>query len=388
MKPEIRFKGFADDWEEKTLGDVADITTGKLDANAMKEDGEYDFYTSGIKKYKIDFTAFEGPAITVAGNGATVGFMHLADGKFNAYQRTYILNGFKASRAFLFSEIGNILPIKISQEARTGNIPYIVLDMLTELNIHLPSPKEQSQIGSFFQNLDSLITLHQRKHDKLITVKKAMLEKMFPKDGEDVPAIRFKGFGGKWEEKTLGEITLKIGSGKTPKGGDSTYLLEGVALLRSQNIRDNVMDLSDVAYIHQQTHEEMINSEVVNRDVLLNITGASIGRSAVYNLPISSNVNQHVCILRPIKNFNSEFIQLNLASCKGQKSINNNQAGGAREGLNFQQISKMCFSFPSFKEQSKIGEYFQSLDSLISLQQQELEKLKNIKKACLEKMFV
>lgn len=149
-------------WEQRKLGELCEITTGKLDANAMVENGQYDFYTSGIKKYKIDTAAFEGPAITIAGNGATVGYMHYADGKFNAYQRTYVLNQFTADRSYLFLEVGKELPIKIQQEARAGNIPYIVMDMLTKLVVTLPVLSEQSIIGSFFRQLESLISLHQR----------------------------------------------------------------------------------------------------------------------------------------------------------------------------------------------------------------------------------
>lgn len=177
--PDIRFSGFTEDWEQRKVGDYVDITTGKLDANAMKEDGKYDFYTSGIQKYKIDVSAFEGPAITIAGNGATVGYMHLADGKFNAYQRTYVLTDFQADRHFLFFEIGNKLPKKITQEARTGNIPYIVMDMLTNLQIVIPEKSEQEKIGQYIQQLDNLITLHQRKLEKLKYIKKSCLEKMF-----------------------------------------------------------------------------------------------------------------------------------------------------------------------------------------------------------------
>ena len=87
-------------WEQRKLGELCNITTGKLDANAMVSDGQYDFYTSGIDVFKIDVAAFEGPAITIAGNGASVGYMHLADGKFNAYQRTYVLTDFLADRQF------------------------------------------------------------------------------------------------------------------------------------------------------------------------------------------------------------------------------------------------------------------------------------------------
>jgi len=95
--------GMMNAWEQCRLESLTKITTGKLDANALVENGEYDFYTSGIQKYKIDIPAFEGPAITIAGNGATVGYIHLADGKFNAYQRSYVLREFLADRQFLFS---------------------------------------------------------------------------------------------------------------------------------------------------------------------------------------------------------------------------------------------------------------------------------------------
>ncbi|MGG1652406.1 restriction endonuclease subunit S [Paenibacillus sp. NRS-1780] len=178
--PEVRFPEFTDAWEQRKLGEVVNVTTGKLDANAMVEDGKFDFYTSGIKKYRIDVPAFEGPAITIAGNGATAGYMHLADGKFNAYQRTYVLTDFQANREFLFLEIGKRLPKKIAEEARTGNIPYIVMDMLTELSINIPSNlNEQKCIGQYFSTLDHLITLHQRKLEHLQEQKKALLQQMF-----------------------------------------------------------------------------------------------------------------------------------------------------------------------------------------------------------------
>ena len=178
-KPALRFQGFEDDWEEVKLGELCDIRTGKLDANAMVENGKYDFYTSGIKKYKIDVAEFEGPAITIAGNGATVGYMHLADGKFNAYQRTYVLTNFKVDRSYIFSEVAEKLPMKIQQEARTGNIPYIVLSMLTELSISLPSLPEQEAIGTFFQTLDQEIAQVEDKLASLKEMKKTLLRKLF-----------------------------------------------------------------------------------------------------------------------------------------------------------------------------------------------------------------
>ncbi|GMG57785.1 restriction endonuclease subunit S [Enterococcus gallinarum] len=201
------------------------------------------------------------------------------------------------------------------------------------------------------------------------------------------PEIRFTGFTEEWEQRKLGNVTEKIGSGKTPKGGNATYQTEGVPLIRSQNIFNNRFNQNDVAYISKKTDDEMKNSRVYTGDILLNITGASIGRSAVYRQKMAANVNQHVCIIRPKKEYYSDFIQLNISSSKGQREIDLNQAGGGREGLNFQQISKMSFFYPSVEEQQKIGTFFKQLDDTIALHQRELELLKETKKGFLQKMF-
>lgn len=203
----------------------------------------------------------------------------------------------------------------------------------------------------------------------------------------NVPKLRFKEFDGEWEEQKLGDITEKIGSGKTPKGGKATYQTEGIALIRSQNIFNDQVNSNDIAYISTETDESMKNSRVFNGDILLNITGASIGRSAVYKKDVIANVNQHVCIIRPKKDYSSDFIQLNISSNKGQKEIEFNQAGGGREGLNFQQIAKMKFNYPSIKEQNKISLLFEKLNKKIQLQQQKIDLLQEQKKGFLQKMF-
>ncbi len=201
------------------------------------------------------------------------------------------------------------------------------------------------------------------------------------------PKIRFKGYTEDWEQRKLGDITVKIGSGKTPLGGKSAYVETGIPLIRSQNVNGDKVDFADIVYIDEATDELMANSRVYTNDVLLNITGASIGRSAVYKGLESANVNQHVCIIRPTEGHQPDFIQLNLSSDNGQKQIDASQAGGGREGLNFQEIGKMQFSFPSLNEQMTIGRYFNSLDHLITLHQRKLEQTKTLKKYMLQKMF-
>ena len=201
------------------------------------------------------------------------------------------------------------------------------------------------------------------------------------------PKIRFKGYEEDWEQRKLSDITLKIGSGKTPSGGKNAYVDDGIPLIRSQNINNDRVDLEDIVFIDEETDNSMENSRVFTDDVLLNITGASIGRSAVYRGKDNANVNQHVCIIRPTKDFDSDFIQLNLASNFGQKQIDASQAGGGREGLNFQEIGKMSFMFPSNQEQMKIGVYFNHIDYLITLHQRKCEETKKLKKYMLQKMF-
>ena len=223
------------------------------------------------------------------------------------------------------------------------------------LSLAIPKMDEQIKIKEYFVHLDNLITLHQRKCEETKKLKKYMLQKMFPQNGKRVPEIRFVGFTEDWEQRKLSDITLKIGSGKTPSGGKNAYVDDGIPLIRSQNINNDRVDLEDIVFIDEETDNSMENSRVFTDDVLLNITGASIGRSAVYRGKDKANVNQHVCIIRPTKDFDSDFIQLNLASNFGQKQIDASQAGGGREGLNFQEIGKMSFMFPSNQEQMKIG---------------------------------
>ena len=264
---------------------------------------------------------------------------------------------------------------ELAKKAQGKSIVHIHNEEIKNLVVPFPTKAEQNKIVEYFSSLDNLITLHQRKCEETKKLKKYMLQKMFPQNGKRVPEIRFVGFTEDWEQRKLSDITLKIGSGKTPSGGKNAYVDDGIPLIRSQNINNDRVDLEDIVFIDEETDNSMENSRVFTDDVLLNITGASIGRSAVYRGKDKANVNQHVCIIRPTKDFDSDFIQLNLASNFGQKQIDASQAGGGREGLNFQEIGKMSFMFPSNQEQMKIGVYFNHIDYLITLHQRQYQKL-------------
>ena len=195
----------------------------------------------------------------------------------------------------------------------------------------------------------------------------------------NVPHLRFPEFSGEWEKHTIGDLAIKVGSGVTPKGGETVYKKEGHPFVRSQNVGLGVLLLENIAYIDDTTHIRQKNTELQIDDVLLNITGASIGRCAVVNEQIAGgNVNQHVCIIRTKDNLVSPFLCNFLLSNYGQKQIDSFQAGGNRQGLNFEQIKSIKIGIPCLKEQSKIAKTLQLLDERIATQNKIIEKLQSL----------
>jgi type I restriction enzyme S subunit len=187
-QPRLRFPEFqnAEEWEEKLLGDVVkSFKTGKLDANAMVGNGQYRFYTCAKNYYQIDNYAFEGEALLVAGNGAHLGYIHHYIGKFNAYQRTYVLQKFEANVVFLRCLLERYLPSRILLEKKDGNTPYIVLSTLTEMPLLVPQDTdEQQRIADCLTSLDDLISAQTQKLDALKTHKKGLMQQLFPSPQE------------------------------------------------------------------------------------------------------------------------------------------------------------------------------------------------------------
>ena len=203
----------------------------------------------------------------------------------------------------------------------------------------------------------------------------------------NVPNLRFPEFTEEWKETKIGDITSKVGSGVTPKGGSAVYKTSGHLFIRSQNVGNGCFLLDDVAYIDEATHKKQINTELKDGDVLLNITGASIGRTTVVNKNVEGgNVNQHVCIIRLLEDYSPNYICNYLLSYGGQKQIDSFQAGGNREGLNFEQIRSIKFSIPSFREQSKIASLLSLLEERIATQNKIIEDLKKLKVAITQKI--
>ena len=398
-------------WEQRKFGDYNDLMTGyPFESDKFSEDGIKLVRGMNVKRGYLDFSGdicvkwnscvglekflLKDGDILIQMDGALIGksYAKIKENQLPALlvqrvTRARTNNKF-ASQDFMYQTIQRDFLRYIEMNKTETAVPHLSLNDIRNFEIMVPCLAEQKKIGEYFDSLDNLITLHQRKCDETKTLKKYMLQKMFPQNGEKVPEIRFDGFTEDWEQRKLGDITVKIGSGKTPSGGKSAYVETGIPLIRSQNVNGDKVDFADIVFVDETTDESMANSRVYTNDVLLNITGASIGRSAVYKGLESANVNQHVCIIRPTEGYQPDFIQLNLSSDNGQKQIDASQAGGGREGLNFQEIGKMQFCFPSLNEQKCIGRYFNSLDHFITLHQRKCNELKEIKKYMLQNMFV
>jgi type I restriction enzyme S subunit len=180
---EIRFKddngNDFPDWEEKKMEEISNITTGRLDANAMVDGGQYRFYTCAKDYYHIDNFSFDTDALIISGNGANVGYIHHYKGKFNAYQRTYVLDGFQESILYVKYFLDRFLKSRIESEKKEGSTPYIVKSTLADMIIKLPSLSEQIKISDFLSSIDTQLKLLDTQINKSKTWKKGLLQKMF-----------------------------------------------------------------------------------------------------------------------------------------------------------------------------------------------------------------
>ena len=204
----------------------------------------------------------------------------------------------------------------------------------------------------------------------------------------NTPKLRFEGFEREWEISRLGNFLNHIGSGVTPRGGSSVYQTEGTLFIRSQNVHFAGLRLKDVAFISDEINTKMKSSQLSDSDVLLNITGASIGRATIVPLDFpKANVNQHVCILRTNEYLSPYFLKFFLESYHGQKNVFKDQAGQTREALNLNQIKSFNIGIPCFEEQKKITQFFSLITQRVNLQQEKIKELEEMKKGMMQKIF-
>ena len=275
--------------------------------------------------------------------------------------------------------------LKLERFAASTGVPSLNRNFVHPEPVPLPPLPEQRAIAAVLDSIDeaterteAVIAATERLRDALLH---DLLTRGVPgwhTQWKDVPGIGT--IPADWEVVRLGDGVAHVGSGVTPRGGKSAYAETGVMFLRSQNVHFDGLRLEDVAYITSEIDESMRRSRVEPADVLLNITGASIGRCTVapWNLG-PANVNQHVCIIRTSEIFNERFVAKWLSTARSQREINDIQTGQSRQGLNYQQVRQLTIVCPSRAEQDYIAAALDGLDEAIEQARRERNGLQSLK---------
>lgn len=406
--PAIRFTGFTDDWEQRELRTAATFSKGSgYSKNDLKENGtpiilygrlytKYETVISEVDTFvdvQPNSVYSTGHEVIVPASGETAEDISRASfvaksGILLGGDLNIIVPDDYINPVFLALTISNGNQQKeLSKRAQGKSVVHIHNSDLENVVLLYPKYEEQEKIGEYFSKLDSLITLHQRKLEKLKHVKKSMLAKMFPKNGESIPEIRFAGFTSAWEQRKLGEVLslLKDGTHGTHQNSD-----EGVYLLSAKNIKNGqiVIDEETDRKISVEEFEAIhSNFKLKENDVLLTIVG-SIGETAILKNPDIATFQRSVAFLRPNEDTISIFLKTEIDTVIFQKELADRKSQSAQPGVYLGELEKIPFYLTSIPEQQKIGTFFSNLDTLITLHQRKLEKLENIKKTMLDKMFV
>lgn len=402
-KPKIRFKGFSDNWEPLEFRDLGSVAMNKrIFKDQTSEAGDVPFYKIGtfggkpdafisrqlFEEYKTKFSYPRIGDILLSASGSIGRIVEYtgADEYFQDSNIVWLEHDERLDNLFL----KHFYSIVKWQGLEGSTIKRLYNKNILDTEINLPSIDEQLKIGDFFKDIDNLINLHQRKYDKLVNIKKAMLEKMFPKNGSKVPEIRFKGFTEDWNLYKLQEVaTMKarIGwQGLTQK----EFLDEGdYYLITGTDFDKGIIDFKNCHFIGEDRYNQDINIQIKNDDVLITKDG-TIGKVAyVENMDKPATLNAGVFVIRgKDKNICNLYLYHYLAAPFLLDYADKQATGGTIKHLNQNVLVNFPVPMPKIEEQQKIGAFFKDLDGLIALHQRKYDKLINIKKAMLEKMFV
>ena len=409
QKPAIRFQGFTDAWEQRKLSEFVDKAvdnrgkTPPLDENGTHPlievaalGGVHPDY-SKVEKYLND-DSFENNLRAYIKEGdilfttvGSIGLVSLMDSREEAAIAQNIV-AFRAKEnivpEYLYALFSNEKNQYKAKRIVMGAVqPSIKVSQLVDVEYMLTeNVNEQKKIGAYFSNLDNLITLHQRKYDKLVTLKKSMLEKMFPKNGCSVPEIRFSGFTDAWEQRKFSEL-VTIERGGSPRPIDK-FITKDENGLNWVKIGDAPEQGNYITKTAEKIKPEGLSKtrEVHPGDLILS-NSMSFGRP--YIMAIDGCIHDGWLAIRDTnKKFDLKFLCIMLGTDNMLSQYKAMAAGSTVNNLNKELVGGTIVSYPSMDEQVKLGEYFSNLDNLITLHQRELEKLQNIKKSMLEKMFV
>lgn len=401
-KPTIRFKGYQDDWEQRKLGDVVEDYVEKTTV-----EDQYPVLTSSQRKGIVlqdDF--FAGDRVNQNGN---IGYFIIPRGYFAFRSRSdndvfvfnrndavdmgiisYFYPVFKprgVDSDFLLRRLNYGLEdqIKINSEGTGQHV--LSLKKFKNMIGLFPSYEEQKKIGSYFSQIDHLITLHQRKCDETKRLKKYMLQKMFPQNGEKVPEIRFSGFTDDWEQRKvtdLGEIYIGLVTTMTEHYTDKGHLL-----IRNSDIKDGYFEFGENPIYLDEEFSEQNKSRMHQLGDVITVHTGDIGTSAVIGENEVNSIGFATIVTRPNQEIlDSNYFATYLNTDTHKQWAISMATGDGRSNYNLKDYTKLVVPIPEIEEQKKIATCIVNLNSLITLHQRELENLQNIKKFMLGKMFV
>lgn len=409
--PKVRFKGFIGAWEQSKMASLCEFEKGRgLKKEDLDEDGKYPCILYGqlfteygmfIDKVKSKTNIIEesfklsesgdiliprcdttpdglGRASSLSLNAVILGFdINILKIKNKQYlDSKFVSVSLNCHRKDLLSKVAG------------NTVRHLENKEIKDLSIEYPQEiEEQQKIGFFFQQMDNIITLHQHKCDETKELKKYMLQKMFPQNGEKIPEIRFAGFTDAWEQHKLGDYSELITKGTTP----SSFCEDGnVTFVKIEALREKRVIKELCSAISEEIHKgELARSILKENDIVFAIAGATVGKCAVITRNIlPANTNQALAIIRLKSSINRDFVYYSLTSKQMELYINQSKSVGAQPNLSLAQMKAFEFLCPCKKEeQQKIGDYFSTLDSLITLHQRNCGELKEVKKFMLQNMF-
>ena len=408
--PKIRFKGFTKDWEQRKLGDYLEVSKEKnRDEGFGKEDvlsvsGEFGI----VNQIEFQGRSFAGASVK---NYGVVEVFDIVYTKSPLKSNPYGIIKTNKGKAGIVSTLYAVYKPKNNVDSEFIQI-YFELDSRMNSYMHplvnkgakndmkvsdenalkgpviFPRIEEQKMISQYFSNLDHLITLHQRKCEQTKKLKKYMLQKMFPQNGEKVPEIRFDGFTYDWEQRKLNEVAEKICVGFVGTCEKFYTDESGIPMYRTGNLNGLSLNRDDLKYVTNEFHQHNQKSQLKAGDILIARHGDS-GKAVNYENSEEANCLNIVIIRPDFKKCNYKFLTNCINSPECQKHIKSLSAGSTQAVINTSEIEKLGVVIPAnIDEQNRIARYFSTLDNLITLHQRKCDELKKMKKYMLQNMFI
>ncbi len=401
--PELRFKGFTDDWEERKLGEYVNFLNGRAyKQSELLDKGKYkvvrvgNFNTNDRWYYsdlELDQNKYAQKGDLLYLWATNFGPEIWSEEKVIYHYHIWkleLLNN-NLDKQYLYTWLVTDKE-RIKQNTNGTTMVHVTKGNMEQRDFQFPGLNEQQKIGSFFKQLDDTIALHQRKLDLLKEQKKGYLQKMFPKNGSKIPELRFNGFSGDWEERKLLDNVDKVLDyrGKSPTKFGMEWGTEGYLVLSALNVKNGYIDKSvEAKYGDQELFERWMGSNRLEKGDVLFTTEAPLGNVAQVPDDKGYILNQRAVAFKSSKDTDNNFFAQLLRSPIVQNTLNANSSGGTAKGIGMKEFAKLNAHVPkTFEEQQKIGSFFKQLDDTIALHQRKLDLLKEQKKGFLQKMFV